>query len=373
MTAAPDAGTNAMEEFYKELETKSMGALWRGGHQQGGRPTEPKAPYQPAHWRWTDISTFVKRAGELVQPGPEAQRRVITLNNPSAGGSATHMLSGNVQMVLPGEVAPSHRHTNAAIRFIMQGEGAVTIVDGEPVAMRPGDLVLTPGWCYHGHVSQAAGPVLWMDSLDGPLVVQSLKLARYQQYPDELEPATKPEGDSYGRYGYGHFRPLWDKSTSAISPQLMYPWEQTQRALERLAKIDASPFDDVAFEYTNPTTGGHVLPTIGCQIQMIRPGVHTRAHRHANCNVFHVYRGEGYTVVDGVKITWKEGDFFALPPWCWHEHANTGSEGAVLFSTTDVPVLESLNLMEEHPYTDGDGHQPITATFEERYPVGSRP
>ncbi len=367
MTAALDP----MEAFYNELEAKSMGALWRRG-QVGERPSEPTAPYQPAHWRWSDIGEFVKRAGDLVQPGPSAQRRVITLNNPGVpSNNATHMLSGNVQMVLPGEVAPSHRHTNAAIRFIMQGEGAVTIVDGEPVEMRPGDLVLTPGWCYHGHVSQASEPVLWMDSLDGPLVVGMLKLARYQQYPDELEPATKPEGDSYGRYGYGHFRPLWQTSTSPVSPQLLYPWTQTEQALNRLAQIDASPYDDVAFEYTNPTNGGHVLPTIGCNIQMLRPGVHTRAHRHSNCSVYHVFRGEGYTVVDGVQITWKKGDFFALPPWCWHEHANTSSEGAVLFSTTDLPVLESLNLLEEHEYAEGNGRQTVTATFEERYPARS--
>jgi gentisate 1,2-dioxygenase len=368
MTATPEAALDPMEVFYQDLERKSMGALWRGGHQQGGRPTEPKAPYDPGHWKWSDISGFVKRAGELVQPGADAQRRVITLNNQSAPGhSATHMLSGNVQMVLPGEVAPSHRHTNAAIRFIMQGEGAVTIVDGEPVAMRPGDLVLTPGWTYHGHVSQASGPVLWMDSLDGPLVVQMLKLARYQQYPDELEPATKPEGDSFDRYGSGHLRPLWDKSSGPVSPQLLYPWDQTEKALQRLAKVDASPFDDVAFEYTNPTNGGHVLPTIGCNIQMIRAGVHTQAHRHSNCSVFHVYRGEGYSVVDGVKIEWHEGDFFALPPWCWHEHANTSAVDAVLFSTTDLPVIESLNLLEEHAYTENGGHQTVTATFEERY------
>src|SRR5581483_4473503 len=351
MAAAPDAGTDSMERLYEDLASRSMGALWRQ-HQAGTRPSEPQPPYNPAHWRWSDIEGFVQRAGELVQPGPDAQRRVVTLNNPSVtpSQSATHMLSGNVQMVLPGEIAPSHRHTNAAIRFIIRGEGAVTIVDGEPVAMRPGDLVLTPGWCYHGHVSKASGPVLWMDSLDGPLVVNALKIARYQQYPDELEPATRPEGDSYGRYGYGHFRPLWMTESKAISPQLVYPWDQTERALHHLAKLETSPFDDVAFEYTNPTNGGHVLPTIGCNIQMIRPGVHTRAHRHANCVVYHVYRGEGYSVVDGVRITWRQGDFFALPPWCWHEHANTGTDEAVLFSTTDLPVLESLSLLEEHEY-----------------------
>jgi gentisate 1,2-dioxygenase len=368
MAAEPATQTDPMQVFYRDLAEKSMDALWRRP-QAGDRPSEPIPPYQPARWRSDDILRFMERAGELVRPGPESQRRVIQLTNPSIGqgAAATHMLSGNVQMVLPGEVAPSHRHTNAAIRFIMKGTGAVTIVDGEPVAMNPGDLVLTPGWCYHGHISQADGPVLWMDSLDGPLVVGALRISRYQQYPDELEPATRPLGDSSSRFG-PQMRPMWQRGTSPISPQFLYPWSQTEQALHDLARVDASPFDDVAFEYTNPTNGGHVLPTIGCCIQMIRPGVHTRAHRHANCGVFHVFRGRGFTVVDGVQIEWQEGDFFALPPWCWHEHANTSAtEEAVLFHTNDVPVLESLNLFEEHEYSGASGHQTVTGTYEQRY------
>ena len=83
-----------------------------------------------------------------------------------------------------------------------------------------------------------------------------------REYPDELEPATKPIGAS-GRFGAG-VRPMWQRGPSLISPQLLYPWAQTEQALHDLAKVDASPFDDVAFEYTNPTTGSHVLPTIGC-------------------------------------------------------------------------------------------------------------
>jgi gentisate 1,2-dioxygenase len=355
----------ALEAFYREIEDQSMDALWRR-HQQGDRPSDPAAPYGPYHWNGADIQRFMSRAGELVQPGPDAQRRVLILSNPGVkpAKSATHTLSGNVQMVLPGEIAPSHRHTNAAIRFIMQGEGAVTIVDGEPVEMRPGDLVLTPGWCYHGHVSKAAEPVLWMDSLDGPLVVGMLRIARYQQYPDELEPATKPVGASFTEYGHGNFRPMWKKEASKISPQLLYPWTQTERALRELARTDASPFDDVAFEYTNPTTGGPVLPTIGCTIQMIRPGVHTRAHRHSACAVYHVFRGEGYSVIDGVRFDWKAGDFFSLPPWAWHEHANTSStEEAIIFATTDAPVLDALSLLEEEEYPGPGGHQTVTSSF----------
>src|SRR5207249_1203944 len=235
MTEAREA-SDAMETFYREIATKSMDALW---HRTGGGPRgpEPVAPYQPAHWNGTDIQGFMVRAGELVRPGPEAQRRVLVLANPGAGPfrSATHTLYGNVQMVLPGEVAPSHRHTSSAIRFIMQGEGAVTIVDGEPVEMKPGDLVLTTGWCFHGHVSKADGPVLWMDSLDSPLI-GALRIGRAEQYPDELEPATRPVGDSFNGHGWGNFRPMWQRQASKISPQLLYPWTQAEHALQQLAR-----------------------------------------------------------------------------------------------------------------------------------------
>jgi len=358
------APSDAMEAFYQKVGAKSMQALWARNMGNGPRQEGPVVPYQPAYWSGDDIGAFIKEAGELVQPGPDAQRRVLVLANPGVPfKSATHTLFGNVQMVLPGEVAPSHRHTSSAIRFIMQGEGAVTIVNGEPVEMKPGDLVLTPGWCWHGHVSQADGPVLWMDSLDSPLIA-SLRINQSEQYPDELEPATKPVGASFNTHGWGNFRPLWQKDSPKISPQLLYPWSQTEKALQELARGEVSPFDDVAFEYTNPTTGGPVLPTLGCNIQLIRPRVHTRAHRHSASAVYYVFRGAGYSVIDGVRIDWKAGDFLSLPPWAWHEHANRGSGDAILFSTTDAPVLENLCLLQEEAHP---GFQEVVARYTERY------
>lgn len=120
----------------------------------------------------------------------------------------------------------------------------------------------------------------------------------------------------------------------------------------------------MAFRYTNPSTGGHVLPTIGCWIQMLRPGVHTKAHRHTTCGVYHVFRGSGSTIVDGVQIDWEQGDFFALPPWSWHEHVNrSATEEAVLFSTTDAPVIEAVNLYCEEPYGERDGRQVVTDQY----------
>jgi gentisate 1,2-dioxygenase len=206
-----------------------------------------------------------------------------------------------------------------------------------------------------------------MDLLDVPLVM-ALKAGLYEDYPDHLFPATKPVDDSLSRLGIGHLRPVGETGPSIISPLLSFPWTTTERALHELAKSDANPYDDVALEYTNPTTGGHVLPTIGCFIQMLRPGVHTKAHKHSTVTVYHVFRGRGATVVDGVRLEWEQGDFFALPPWSTHEHVNgSGSEEAVLFSCTDRPVFDSLNLYREVPYEANGGHQTVTAQYAERY------
>lgn len=370
MAMQSEVDANPMETLYRELGAKSMGALWRARVPEGRAGDGSMAAYPPMVWRWKDIEPFAYRALDLVRPGRgEGERRAVTLNNPHTGGrGATHTLTAALQCVNPGDISPSHRHVAAAIRFIIRGEGTVTIVNGEPAPMRPGDLVLTPSLYWHGHISEGTGPMMWMDSLDAPLVGLLRVGMQQEPYPDEIEPATKPLGDSYKRFGIGHLRPVWEKNHSPVSPLLSFPWEQTERALHEVAKVDASPFDDVAFEYTNPMTGGHVIPTIACWIQMLRPGIHTKAHRHSSSQVLHVFRGQGATIVDGVRIDWQEGDFFALAPYCWHEFINTSSsEPAVLFSTTDTAVLEPLNLYFEHAYEENGGHQQVVASYEERY------
>jgi len=371
MSIEPASPPSPMAQFYRDIQAQRMDALWRhqGPAQGGASPADVRAPYEPCLWRNSAIEPALRRAGELVQPSEEDQRRAITLMNPSVKpiGHATHTISAAVQMVLPGETAPSHRHTMAAIRFVMQGSGAITFIDGEGCTMQPGDLILTPGWTWHGHINRTEGPMVWMDSLDVPLIA-SLKAGLYEDYTDALHPATKPLDDSMRRFGGGFLRPAWDRSRQLNSPLLTFPWAQTEGALHELAKSELSPFDDVAFAYTNPTTGGHALPTIGCWIQMLRPGIHTKAHRHATASVYHVFRGRGSTVVDGVQIDWEAGDFFSLPPWAWHEHANAStSEEAVLFSTNDLPVFEALGLYREFPYEAQGGYQAVRGSYADIY------
>jgi len=268
-----------------------------------------------------------------------------------------------VQVLLPGEVARAHRHSPTAIRFIIEGSGAYTAVDGERVYMEPGDLILTPSWAWHDHGNETKDRVVWMDGLDIPLI-QSLEAMFFQFYSAQQVPATRPANASKQLHGHAHLSPTWVKEKPQSSPLLLYSWDRTWEALRALREHEGSSFDGIALEYRHPQTGGPVMPTMACWAQMLRPGEGTKAHRHTGSAVYHVVQGEGVTVIDGKRFVWSKGDIIALPPWALHEHANTsGKEDAVLFSIQDTPVLQALGLYYEEPLSENGGHQKVTSNF----------
>jgi len=346
-----------LEAFYADLEDNGLQGLWRVRTQT----PEPTTKVQPHVWPWEMLHRQLVRAGEVLTLDRSAERRVLLLVNPGLrhDNAATHTLTAAVQMIKPGEIAPSHRHSPTAIRFIIEGQGAYTTVEGEKVVMREGDLILTPSWTWHDHGNESAAPVCWMDGLDRPLV-SALNAIFFEPYPDDRQPVRRPADYSLYKYGQS-LRPAGERRAQTFSPQYVYRWDDTYAALQALAaESEGHPHDGVALEYTNPTSGGHVLPTLGCAIQLLRPGERTRAHRHTSSSVYQVFRGQGYSVLDGQRIDWQRGDFLSLPPWAWHEHANgSATEEAVLFSINDLPAMEALALYREQAYPDHDGHQPI--------------
>ncbi|HEY7063089.1 MAG TPA: cupin domain-containing protein [Chloroflexota bacterium] len=382
------SGAATLDALHAEMGALQLEGLWRLGDEV--QAAEPRVVARPYVWRGADVRRVLERAGTLVQHDAAAERRTIRLVNPGLGAQhcATHTLAASVQLIRPGEVAPTHRHTPAAIRFIIQGHGAYTTINGERCTMEPGDLVLTPRWSWHHHGNAGDEPVMWMDGLDFPLVIL-LNGVFFERYPAERQPETRPADTSERQYGSA-LRPVRpnppapfptreggaDADSAAaipssprfprreggpggLGPLLTYRWADTYAALQRLAAVDASPYDDVALEYTDPRTGGHTLPALACWVQMLRPGVRTRAHRHTASAVYQVFRGRGYSVIAGERLNWQRGDFVALPTWAWHEHANTGDEEVVLFSITDLPVMEALDLYREESYPEGNGHQPV--------------
>jgi gentisate 1,2-dioxygenase len=352
-----EAQAASSEAFHELIHANHMFGLWELASQMTPHPLPRVQPYM---WRWSLFESVLADAGEVVPIGDE--RRALQLFNPGLGGrwATTSSMIGAIQMLLPGETARAHRHTPTAIRFIIEGTGAYTSVDGERVYMRPGDLVLTPSWSWHDHGNPTDQRVVWMDGLDLPLV-QSLDAMFFQLYDVPMVPLTRPDNDSQRLHEHAHLAPTWIKEKEASSPLLIYSWDEAEKTLEALKDKAGSPYDGVALEYRHPQTGGSILPTMACWIQMLRPDEHTLPHRHTGSAVYHVVRGRGESVIDGQRFAWSKGDIFVVPPWAAHEHANgSTSEDAVLFSIQDTPVLERLNLYREEAL---ETRQLVTSTF----------
>lgn len=351
---------DARMAFHERMHANHMYGLWELASQMTSHPRPKMIPYM---WPWSVLESIVRESGEAVPLGEE--RRALQLFNPGLEGrwATTNNLIAAVQLLLPGEVARAHRHTPTAIRFIMEGTGAYTAVDGERVYMEPGDLILTPSWAWHDHGNETKGPVLWMDGLDIPLIA-SLEAMFFQFYTEKQVPTTRPDNASKHLHGHTHLGPTWVKEKPRSSPLLLYSWDRTWEALNALREHEGSPFDGIALEYRHPQTGGPVLPTMACCVQLLRPGENTKAHRHTGSAVYYVVQGTGASIIDGESFIWSKGDIIALPPWAMHEHANTSNNAdAVLFSIQDTPVLQALNLYHEQALEENDGHQEVASTF----------
>ena len=308
-------------------------------------------------WKGKDIFEGLNRAGELITTG-EAGRRTIQMRNPGLSAGMTNTIHISVQLVNPGEVAAAHRHTAAAIRFILKGNPkAYTVVQGERLPMSEGDLLTTPNWTWHDHFNGGDEPVVWLDGLDIRLVGTFGAMIQ-ENFKKEQQPIEKP--DHYSAKVFGQARPTWIKSEFA-APPYRYPWTETYASLLALKESAGDPFDGVLLEYANPLTGGPTLQTFSCQIQLLRPKEKTHSHRHTSTTVYHGFRGSGLTKVSANNLNWDPGDIFVVPSWQWHSHENTTDEDAILFSITDRPAVEVLGLYREE--ADGEIRERKAADF----------
>ncbi|WP_091784259.1 cupin domain-containing protein [Paraburkholderia steynii] len=302
---------------------------------------EPKAPDAPHIWSWRSMLPLIERAAREVHMN-DAERRVLLLANPAFGGKVktTTNLNAALQILEPGEHAHEHRHRLSAIRLVLEGNTASTIVDGKHCAMKRGDLILTPSLTWHGHVNDGDERMVWLDGLDLPLALHDLGIVSFQ--PGPAGPVADPM-PSDNVFTQGGILPQGETSARHYSPLLRYSWESTLQTFESTtAAADGSKL----LRYTNPLTGGAVMPTIDCYALELQANSETVARRTTHNTIVAVLEGEGQTQIGSELIRWQRNDIFTIPHWNWASHQAKGT-GARLFMMTDREVLARLGYLVE--------------------------
>jgi gentisate 1,2-dioxygenase len=307
------ANSGSLEELYRQLAPIRMGAGW-------AKPTpslwpEPKKSFKAHCWSYVQAKGALDAAGRLINT-ELAERRNLILQNPMEGYATSRTIVAAYQMIMPGEKARSHRHTPNALRLIVDAEpGAYTIVNGEKLAMMPGDVVLTPNWCWHGHGNEGRASAYWLDVLDVPLV-QLLEPMFFEPHPDEFEKEIVVVNES----------------------PLRFSWQDTQRRLaEARAKANGEPAE-IAL-------GDPALDTMALAMIQLSPGQATKARKTMSNSVLGVAQGSGTTEVEGETLSWSRGDVIVVPAWQQHVHRSDG--GAILFRVTDEPVMQKLGFWRD--------------------------
>jgi gentisate 1,2-dioxygenase len=329
-----DLPTSDRKAFYEQIRELNMIPLWESLSTLV--PHQPNGPCVPALWKWRDVLPYIEQAGTLIT-AEEAVRRVLVLENPALPGyaSVTQSLYAGLQLILPGEVAPAHRHVQSALRFIVHGRGAYTAVDGERTTMMPGDFIITPSWTWHDHgndgIDGRSEPVVWLDGLDIPMI-RFFDAGFEEKSTAMSQRVTRPEGNALARYGH-NLLPVDYQPSSPTSPIFSYPYDRTREVLERLYRDgDVDAWHGVKLRYVNPATGGWPMPTLATFMQYL-PAVYS------------VVEGTGRAVIDGQSFEFGPKDHFVVPSWkTFTLHAN---DDAVLFSFSDRPVQTALNILRE--------------------------
>lgn len=335
-----------LQALYAEMKPHSLYPLWEVLHALV--TPEPRSPAEAARWQYGAVRDYLMRAGALIS-AEQAERRVLILENPGLPGSSsiTPSLYAGLQLILPGETAPCHRHTQGALRFVMEGSGAHTAVDGERAVMHPFDLVLTPGWQWHDHGNESAAPMIWLDGLDIP-TVRHFDASFAERLGGPAHPETARPGDTSLRYGR-NLRPLRGSTAArrpAGSPLFHYPYAEWRDSLDALAQAEApDPHLGHALEFTNPADGGPAMPIIAAHVRRLPAGFETQKRRTTEGAVFAVVAGRGHARIGEREFELDEGDLFVVP--AWHALTLRAEQELTLFGYSDRAAQEKLGLFRE--------------------------
>jgi gentisate 1,2-dioxygenase len=335
------------QAFYQNIRSQHMTPLWEVLHALV--PQKPAPVAVPAHWSYSEVRPYLMKAGELIT-AEEAVRRVLILENPGLPGQSaiTQSLYAGLQLILPGEVAPSHRHVQSALRFVVDGKGAYTTVEGERTTMYPGDFIITPSWRWHDHgnegIEGTSEPVVWLDGLDIPML-RFFDAGFAENDSSKSQAVARPEGSSIARFG-ANMLPVRHVRSGHTSPIFAYPYSRTREALytlQREEEIDA--WHGIKMKYINPTTGGWAMPTLGTCMQLLPKGFKGKPHRSTDGTVYSVVEGRGTVRIDDRRFDFEPRDIFVAPSWASVSFET--AEEAVLFSFSDRPVQEALGILRE--------------------------
>jgi 1-hydroxy-2-naphthoate dioxygenase len=334
----------SLEELNQKLKEQNLIGYWTIPNTSTGF-REPEPNFRPFLWKWQEIRSALDQAAQFIRP-EEAFRRFIGYQHPELKLGTAHTLLMGAQMVRPGEFAPAHRHTMGAIRFVVEGRGAATVVEGEPLSMEPGDLITTPSWTWHDHVNSGDTPIIWLDGADGPML-HYYQAGFANPHHERQQAVSKPVGWSQKTYNVLRPQPATPPASINFRAPYRYAWKDTEQALASSAEAPGDAYDGVLLRYSDPIGGGSTLPTMNCEVQMFRPGEKGRSHRHTYTVVYHAFRGSGTTWVGDQRFDWEQGDSFVVPLWNWHAHENSSREPAILFSINDRPAIEALGFFRE--------------------------
>jgi gentisate 1,2-dioxygenase len=337
----------ARQAYYDRISKYDMAPLWEKLRELVGN--EPRTQCAPAIWRFRDVKAMVLESAELIS-AKEAERRVLVLENPALRGQSriTQTLYAGLQLIMPGEIAPAHRHTASAIRFIVDGEGAYTSVEGERTYMSPGDFVLTANWAAHDHGNTTDRPMIWLDVLDLP-TVNFFESMFAEHLDDESQVVRYQDGDSVAFFASGVLpdgAQVGARGPAKRSPIVNYTYARTRPILERLHKTgEVDKRHGARVRYANPVTGGWVMPTMGAQLALLPAGFTGDSYRATDGTIFVCVEGEGATRIGDKELAWSPGDVFVAPPWLRYVH--TAAQESVLFSISDRPAQEALGIWRE--------------------------
>jgi gentisate 1,2-dioxygenase len=335
--------TNAeSEQFYGHLDQAGTKPLWKMLGEVVSPMPRPAAV--PALWSYDVMRPLLMEAGRLIDTR-EAKRRVLLLENPGLRDTRiTSSLLAGLQLVLPGEIAPAHRHVAAAVRLVIEGTGAYTTVSGERIPMTPGDFIVTPSWSFHDHGNFTQDPVIWLDALDIP-TVGFFDASFAEPYEEETYPVTRLDGDSHARYGE-NLVPLEYHAGRNDVRMYSYPYSQSRKAIERTAlQDDPHPCHCFKMQFINPITGGYPVPTMAAFIQKLNAGFRGQPYRGTDSTVYVVLEGSGLTKVGDQALHWKPNDIFVTPSWS--PVAHSAESDAILFSFSDRAAQKALGIWRE--------------------------